>query len=167
MIRIITSRPENFLCLIQSCYPTIKKNCGPIQSCWLQSWSSPVRAHLCWLDSVVDCRGDWSHFFRLRPCSKIFESTSGSFSKLRIRLLFWLLLLPKLKTDSRCGSGFSKNLDSGCGSGSEEKTQNPADATSGGQLQRWEGFNIFPSGSSREFLKLSPSPTIVQKVQDI
>jgi len=60
-----------------------------------------------------------------------------------------------------------KNLDSGCGSGSKGKTQNPAGATSGELQQRWEGCNILPSGSSREFLKLNPSPTIVQKVQDI
>ena len=100
-------------------------------------------------------RGGRSHFFRLRlcSCSNIFESGSGSwsgnFSNLMIRLLFrlrynhrsnynlpmfllkkWphrLLLLPKLKNDSR--SGFSQIFDSG--SGSERKTQNPAGVNSG------------------------------------
>jgi len=37
-----------------------------------------------------------------------------------------LLLLPKLKSDSRSWSGFSQIFDSRCGSGSERKTQNPA-----------------------------------------
>jgi len=76
-------------------------------------------------------------FLRLRSCSKIFQSGSGNFSNLRIRLGCsdfgykrcnrkltmvlqekWpqrLLLLPKLKSDS----------------GSERKTQNPARVNSG------------------------------------
>ena len=100
-------------------------------------------------------RGGRSHFFRLRSCSKISESRSGSgnFSNLWIRLLFRhrlpsiqpkcfflrthvfypcfhlridiykrprkFLLLPKFKSDS------------GSGSGSERKTQNPAGFDSG------------------------------------
>ena len=37
-----------------------------------------------------------------------------------------LLLLPKWKSESGSGSGFSQIFDSGSGSGSERKTQNPA-----------------------------------------
>ena len=82
-------------------------------------------------------------FFWLCSCSKIFESGSGNFLNLRIRLLFrlrlqssiqpqftyvllkkWpqrLLPLLKLKSDS-----FFTIFNSGFGSGSERKTQNPA-----------------------------------------
>jgi len=43
---------------------------------------------------IVYIRGGQSHFFRLRLCScfKIFESGSGNFSNLRIRILFRLWL---------------------------------------------------------------------------
>jgi len=40
----------------------------------------------------MDGRGDRSQFFRLRSCSKIFESGSVNFSNLRIRLLFRIRL---------------------------------------------------------------------------
>ena len=42
-----------------------------------------------------------------------------------------LLLLPKWKSDSGSGSGFSQIFDTGSGSGSERKTQNPAGVDSG------------------------------------
>jgi len=114
-------------------------------SCWMKTTRKP--------SNIRDGR---RFFFRLplRSCSKIFESWSGSgnFSNLRIRFLFrlryhrsnreftlvllkkWpsrLLLLPKLKNDSGCGSGLSQIFDSGPGSGSERKTQNPAGVDSG------------------------------------
>ena len=49
-------------------------------------------------------------------------------------LLKWphrLLLLPKWKSDSGSGTGFSQIFDSGSGSGSERKRQNPAGVDSG------------------------------------
>jgi len=84
-----------------------------VHLCWLlftcAGFCSPLLAsvHLCWLlfTSAGFCSpllaSDWqkwalqswggrSHFFRLRSCSKIFESGSGNFSNLRIRLLFRL-----------------------------------------------------------------------------
>ena len=91
------------------------------------------------------------HFFRLRSCSEIFES--GNFFNLRIRLLFrlrlqssiqpkftpeiYLRLLPKLKSD-----GFSRILDSGCGS--ERKTQNLAGGDSGVERNFWPLRNFWP-----------------------
>ena len=47
-----------------------------------------------WLSLDPACRDDRNHFFRLRLrlCTKMFESGSGNFSNLRIRLLFWLRL---------------------------------------------------------------------------
>jgi len=82
----------------------------------------------------VPSRGIRSQFFRLRSCSKIFESGSENFSNLGIRLLFTLrlmflleksprrlLLLLKLKSDSE--SVFFSQIFY---SWSERKTQNPA-----------------------------------------
>jgi len=63
-----------------------------------------------------------------------------------------LLLLPKLKSDSWSGSGFSQIFDYWPGSGSERKTQNPARVDSGSGLtsgtnQRWS-LSGFPVGYS-------------------
>ena len=108
----------------------------------------------------LQCRGGWSHFFRLRLHSyfEILESGSGSenFSNLRIRLLFrlrlpsiqpkftqvllkkWprrLLLLPTLTSDSGSESDFSQIFDSGPVLGLK-KSQNPAGVDSG-TLDTW------------------------------
>jgi len=93
---------------------------------------TPVGVHS---DTPALVRSGWSHFFRLRlcTCSKILGSDSCSDSSCNHRsnrnLPMWphrLLLLPKLKSDSRSGSGFSQIFDFGLGSGSERKTQNPS-----------------------------------------
>jgi len=109
--------------------------------------------------SLPHSRGGRNHFFRLwlPSCSKIlnpgpdpgptilqiWESDSCSDSGCNHRSnrnlpMFlprkWphrLLLLPNWKSYSGSGSGFSQIFDSGSGSGSERKTQNPAGVDSG------------------------------------
>jgi len=57
MFQKITLKQQKFLSPIQSWSANFQNNCSPIQSwsgqIWLQSWSSPVRAHLCYLDAEM------------------------------------------------------------------------------------------------------------------
>ena len=57
---------------------------------FVRTWVIGAELGPCFIDHCLPGRGGRSHFFRLRSCSKIFETGSGSeiFSNLRIRLLF-------------------------------------------------------------------------------
>jgi len=77
-----------------------------------------------------------------------------------------LLLVPKWKSDSGSGSGFSQIFDSGSGSGFERKTQNPAGVDSGNPDPVPPLLhNEFTSGHHSTIHKMSHLRRISQKNQ--
>ena len=151
-----------------------------LKSLVLPNWEQPETAKT---------TGGQNQFFRLRlhSCSTIFECGPESFQiwesdscsdssyhrsnrNIPIGPIFlkkWprrLLLVPKLKSGSGSGSGFSQYFDCGSGSGSERKAENPAGVVSGTPdlwpplQQRWPPYRnrsdgVDSSQSLNEFRK--------------